>query len=115
MIISNFAVGNAQESRDNEVKDQWKPDDGLSFNATGSGEINRKKLQSIDHLVQKLRRLNSSHDEARNDYIASLCENSNPDHRYVSEILLASGLLLRDLSSEFLTFQLHSSDRKSVV
>lgn len=102
-------VGNAQESRENEVKDQWKPDGDLSFNGTGSGEINRKKLQSIDHLVQKLRRLNSSHDEARNDYIASLCENSNPDHRYVSEILLASGLLLRDLSSEFLTFQLHSS------
>ncbi|CAL5201799.1 unnamed protein product [Lathyrus oleraceus] len=102
-------VGNDQESKDNEVKDQWKPDDGLSFNSTGSGEINRKKLQSIDHLVQKLRRLNSSHDEARNDYIASLCENSNPDHRYISEILLASGLLLRDLSSEFLTFQLHSS------
>ncbi|KAL5077974.1 hypothetical protein RYX36_016958 [Vicia faba] len=102
-------AGNDQESKDNDVKDQWKPDDSLSFNSTGSGEINRKKLQSIDHLVQKLRRLNSSHDEARNDYIASLCENSNPDHRYISEILLASGLLLRDLSSEFLTFQLHSS------
>ncbi|XP_045825207.1 protein LONGIFOLIA 2 [Trifolium pratense] len=102
-------AGNAEESKDNEVKDQWKPDDNLSFNSTGSGEINRKKLQSIDHLVQKLRRLNSNHDEARNDYIASLCENSNPDHRYISEILLASGLLLRDLNSEFLTFQLHSS------
>ncbi|GAU12715.1 hypothetical protein TSUD_122070 [Trifolium subterraneum] len=102
-------AGNAQESKDGEAKDQWKPDDNLSFNSTGSGEINRKKLQSIDHLVQKLRRLNSNHDEARNDYIASLCENSNPDHRYISEILLASGLLLRDLNSEFLTFQLHSS------
>ncbi|XP_004516159.1 protein LONGIFOLIA 1 [Cicer arietinum] len=102
-------AGNAQESKDNEVKDQWKPDDGLSFNTAGSGEINRKKLQSIDHLVQKLRRLNSSHDEVRIDYIASLCENSNPDQRYISEILLASGLLLRDLSSEFLTLQLHSS------
>ena len=71
--------------------------------------MNRKKLQSIDHLVQKLRRLNSSHDEARIDYIASLCETTNPDHRYISEILLASGLLLRDLSSELLTFQLHQS------
>ncbi|XP_058764596.1 protein LONGIFOLIA 2-like isoform X2 [Vicia villosa] len=108
-IPKNPKAGNDQDSKDNEVKDQWKPDEGLSFNSTGSGEINRKKLQSIDHLVQKLRRLNSNHDEARNDYIASLCENSNPDHRYISEILLASGLLLRDLSSEFLTFQLHSS------
>lgn len=78
----------------------------------GSGltsEINRKKLQSIEHLVQKLRRLNSNHDEARTDYIASLCENTNPDHRYISEILLASGLLLRDLGSDLTAFQLHPS------
>lgn len=56
--------------------------------------------------MKKLRRLNSTHDEARTDYIASLCENTNPDHRYISEILLASGLLLRDLDT---TFQLHPS------
>ena len=60
-------------------------------------------------MVQKLRRLNSSHDEARTDYIASLCENTNPDHRYISEILLASGLLLRDLGSGLTSFQLHPS------
>ncbi|KAL9170410.1 hypothetical protein ABFS82_04G143700 [Erythranthe guttata] len=82
-----------------------------SFNATSteSGskkfENNRKKLQNIENLVQKLTRLNSTHDEARTDYIASLCENTNPDHRYISEILLASGLLLRDLSD----FQFHQS------
>lgn len=109
IISSNFSADGAQETKEGEVRDQWKPADSLSFNSTGSGEINRKKLQSIDHLVQKLRRLNSNHDEARNDYIASLCENTNPDHRYISEILLASGLLLRDLSSEMMTFQLHSS------
>ncbi|KAG5032268.1 hypothetical protein JHK82_015844 [Glycine max] len=108
--ISEDSKGeDAQESKENEIKDQWNPEDSLSFNSTGPLEINRKKLQNINHLVQKLRRLNSSHDEARIDYIASLCENTNPDHRYISEILLASGLLLRDLSSELLTFQLHSS------
>ena len=53
--------------------------------------------------------MNSSHDEGRTDYIASLCENTNPDHRYISEILLASGLLLRDLGSGLTTFQLHPS------
>ncbi|KAL8130285.1 hypothetical protein V2J09_019440 [Rumex salicifolius] len=76
-----------------------------------STEINRDKLQSIENLIQKLQRLNTNHDEERTDYIASLCENSNsnPDHRYVSEILLASGLLLRDLSSGLSTFQLHPS------
>lgn len=74
-----------------------------------TSDINRKKLQNIENLVQKLRRLNSTHNEASTDYIASLCENTNPDHRYISEILLASGLLLRDLGSDLATFQLHPS------
>ncbi|KAM3318848.1 protein LONGIFOLIA 2 [Capsicum chacoense] len=84
----------------------------LVIDATSSGlssEINRKKLQNIENLVQKLRRLNSNHDEARTDYIASLCENTTPDHRYISEILLASGLLLRDLGSSLTSFQFHPS------
>ncbi|KAG4940735.1 hypothetical protein JHK87_044606 [Glycine soja] len=63
-------------------------------------------LREVAHM---LRQLNSSHDETRNDYIASLCENTNPDHRYIAEILLTLGLLLRALSSELLTFQHHSS------
>ncbi|KAG6390042.1 hypothetical protein SASPL_151520 [Salvia splendens] len=70
----------------------------------------RERLLNIDNLVQKLRRVNSSHDEARTDYIALLCENDeNPDHRYISEILLASGLLLRDLGSNLTDFQFHHS------
>ncbi|KAI3895254.1 hypothetical protein MKX03_030603 [Papaver bracteatum] len=69
----------------------------------------RKKLENVEHLVQKLRRLNSTHDESTTDYIASLCENSNPDHRYVSEILLASGLLLGDLESGLMSLQPHPS------
>ncbi|KAF8399608.1 hypothetical protein HHK36_015477 [Tetracentron sinense] len=51
----------------------------------------------------------SDHDEATTDYIASLCKNANPDHRYISEILLASGILLRDLSSDLTSVQLHPS------
>nr|XP_043638891.1 protein LONGIFOLIA 1 isoform X2 [Erigeron canadensis] len=95
-----------------EVKDQWAtPDDVISDTlSTGvTSEINRIKLQNIEHLVQKLTRLNSSHNEAQTDYIASLCENAKPDDRYISEILLASGLLLRDLGSSLTTFQFHSS------
>ena len=107
VILNATAVG-AEEYKGNENEDWWNSVDKLVYSA-GSGEINRKKLQSIDYLVEKLRRVNSSHDESRNDYIASLCENKNPDQRYISEILLASGLLLRDLSSELLTFQLHPS------
>ncbi|XP_068654176.1 protein LONGIFOLIA 2-like [Aristolochia californica] len=72
-------------------------------------EINQKKLENIERLVQKLRLLNSAHDETTVDHIASLCENTNPDHRYISEILLASGLLLKDLGSEPTSIQFHHS------
>ncbi|KAK6921010.1 protein of unknown function DUF4378 [Dillenia turbinata] len=83
--------------------------DGMASGSSPKPEISRKKLQNIENLVQKLRQLNSTHDETSTDYIASLCENTNPDHRYISEILLASGLLLRDLNSSLTTFQLHPS------
>lgn len=98
-----------QSPNEKFVKDQWeaRDDDTISLGVTS--EINRKKLQNIEHLVQKLTRLNSTHDEAHTDYIASLCENTKPDDRYISEILLASGLLLRDLGSSLTTFQFHSS------
>lgn len=101
----------AQDSNETPGEDLWQNTENLS-NSKGPGltsEINRKKLENIENLVQKLRRLNSNHDEARTDYIASLCENTSPDHRYISEILLASGLLLRDLGSGLTTFQLHPS------
>ncbi|GJT77229.1 protein longifolia 1 [Tanacetum coccineum] len=66
------------------IKDQCEmPDDvipnTLSFGV--SSEINHKKLQTIEHLIQKLTRLNSTHDEAHTDYIASLSENTKPDDR----------------------------------
>lgn len=111
-IFIQSAGDGAQDSDDCHGEHQCNPTVNPISNSIGSGltsEINRKKLQNIEHLVQKLRRLNSSHDEARTDYIASLCENTSPDHRYISEILLASGLLLRDLGSGLTTFQLHPS------
>lgn len=110
-LIFVFHTGDgAEDSNLSGCEDQWNPADNLDSMGSGlTSEINRKKLKNIENLVQKLRRLNSSHDEARTDYIASLCENSNPDHRYISEILLASGLLLRDLGSSLTTFQLHPS------
>ncbi|GJU93177.1 protein longifolia 1 [Tanacetum coccineum] len=94
------------------IKDQCEmPDDVIPNTLTFgvSSEINHEKLQIIGHLVQKLTRLNSTHDEAHTDYIASLCENTKPDDRYISEILLASGLLLRDLGSSLTIFEFHSS------
>ncbi|XP_059643240.1 protein LONGIFOLIA 1 [Cornus florida] len=112
-IPNNLQDDGTHNSNNDSSKEPWVPADNILTNSSGSGlssKIDRKKLQNIDNLVQKLRSLNSSHDEARTDYIASLCEDTNPDHRYISEILLASGLLLRDLGSSLTTFQLHSSD-----
>ncbi|KAK9684472.1 hypothetical protein RND81_10G212100 [Saponaria officinalis] len=100
------------EANDNHTEELWTTEDKPSTDCPSlelPSEISRKKLQSIDNLVQKLRRLNSTHDEVQTDYIASLCENTNPDDRYISEILLASGLLLRELCSGLTAFQLHPS------
>ncbi|XP_057804988.1 LOW QUALITY PROTEIN: protein LONGIFOLIA 1-like [Salvia miltiorrhiza] len=72
-----------------------------------TSEMNQNKLQNIENLVEKLRRLNSNHDQAGTDYIASLCANtSDPDQRYISEILLASGVLLGSTPTDF---QFHPS------
>ncbi|XP_050151610.1 uncharacterized protein LOC126626347 [Malus sylvestris] len=106
---SRYSNG-AEDSNHSEGEDQWNPAGKLDSMESGvTSEINRMKLKNIENLVLKLRRLNYNHDEARTYYIASLCENTNPDHRYISEILLASGLLLRDLGSSLTTFQLHPS------
>lgn len=105
-VAHAFKVGECQKINGNCNEEQWDPDDNFQ---SCPNSMSRKKLRNIENLVQKLRRLNSSHDETSTDYIASLCENLNPDHRYISEILLASGLLLRDLSSSTTNFQLHPS------
>ncbi|XP_030474205.1 protein LONGIFOLIA 1 isoform X2 [Syzygium oleosum] len=111
-MVNSFEDNVAYESDYNHVQDQWNTTESLQPDCSGTiatSVVNRRKLQNVEQLVQKLRKLNSSHDEERTDYIASLCENTDPDHRYVSEILLASGLLLRDLGSSMTAFQLHPS------
>nr|XP_009769509.1 PREDICTED: protein LONGIFOLIA 2-like [Nicotiana sylvestris] len=70
-------------------------------------ESNHKILESKDDLVHELRTPNSTIHEANMDQLASLCQNHNPDHRYITKILLASGLL-KDVASMSTTIQLHS-------
>ncbi|KAL5198978.1 hypothetical protein ABZP36_002490 [Zizania latifolia] len=73
------------------------------------------KLANIASLLQKLQQLSVSKDDVEAspvDHIAFLCETQSPDHRYVSEILLASGLLMKDLGSGqtgLSEMQLHTS------
>ncbi|XP_020577192.1 protein LONGIFOLIA 1 [Phalaenopsis equestris] len=64
-------------------------------------EINQKKLESIGNLLQKLEELHSSFATASTTThnITSLFETQNRNHRYIAEILLASGLLMMELGS----------------
>ncbi|KAK4367612.1 hypothetical protein RND71_011404 [Anisodus tanguticus] len=66
-----------------------------------------KKLEYIKDLVHQLRLLDSNH-EATTDQLGSLNQNHNPDHRYITKILLASGLL-NDMDSVSTAIQLQSS------
>ncbi|XP_040381810.1 protein LONGIFOLIA 2 [Oryza brachyantha] len=73
-------------------------------------QAKNSKLANIASLLEKLEKLNVNKDEEEAppvDHIAFLCETPSPDHRYVSEILLASGLLMKDLGSS--QMQLHAS------
>lgn len=73
-----------------------------------SSKFDRGKLENIDNLVHKLQLMNSAQDEATKNYIESICDNTNPDHRYIAEILVAAGILI-DLGSRLTTIQLHPS------
>ncbi|GJT35309.1 kinesin-like protein KIN-1, partial [Tanacetum coccineum] len=97
-----------QDRAEEIVKDRYEATNGFLLTtiiSADSSQFKREKLKKVEDLVQKLKRLNSDHNEAQTDYIASLCEKTNPNDIYISEILLASGLLLRDLGC----FEFHSS------
>ncbi|XWS32973.1 hypothetical protein CRYUN_Cryun22dG0037200 [Craigia yunnanensis] len=68
-----------------------------------------KKAENIQPLVQKLMNLDSVHDWSIINEIAPVCNSPNPDHKYIAEVLLASGLL-NELESSFMAYQLHPSD-----
>ncbi|XP_004233660.1 protein LONGIFOLIA 1 [Solanum lycopersicum] len=73
----------------------------------GTEATTQKKLEHIKDLVNQLRLLDSSYG-ASTDQFGSLSQNHNPDHRYITKILLASGLL-KDVDSVSMAIQLHSS------
>ncbi|XP_052195905.1 protein LONGIFOLIA 1-like isoform X2 [Diospyros lotus] len=82
------------------------------LNSTGSTlghEFDRGKLENIKDLIQQLKQVYSTDNESEVDHIASLCGDANPEHRYIAEILLASGLLLKDLGFSMTLIQLHPS------
>ncbi|KAG6533147.1 hypothetical protein ZIOFF_007013 [Zingiber officinale] len=75
-----------------------------------SSGSNQKRLSKVEDLVQKPKQ--QSPDPAESpaiDHVALLCESLNTDHRYVSEILLTSGLLMLDQTTKPMSMpiQLH--------
>lgn len=87
-----------------------KPSDTKPMKVTAQPK--NSKLANVASLLQKLQQLTANKDDDDAppvDHIAFLCETQSVDHRYVSEILLASGLLMKDLGSGLSQIQLHAS------
>ncbi|XP_027073205.1 protein LONGIFOLIA 1 [Coffea arabica] len=89
-------------------QDYRTPDpDEAEWHYLGDG-FNQKKLENLKQLLHKLRLLNTVPDEASTFEFDSLSERPSPDHRYITKILLASGLL-EDICTVSTDIQLHSS------
>ncbi|XP_019185875.1 PREDICTED: protein LONGIFOLIA 1-like isoform X2 [Ipomoea nil] len=101
----SIAFGDANE-------EEWHTEglDHLPFSTRHnlSSEFNHKSLENVDHLLHKLRLLNSTPREGAMNEIALFCQGDNSDHWYITKILLASGLL-KDLDCVSTTAQLHPS------
>ncbi|XVF58444.1 hypothetical protein PTKIN_Ptkin07bG0067400 [Pterospermum kingtungense] len=67
-----------------------------------------KKEDNIQQLVRKLMNFDSIEDWSIINEIAPVCNSSNLDHKYIAEVLLASGLL-NELKPSFMAYQLHPS------
>ncbi|GJU77583.1 protein longifolia 1 [Tanacetum coccineum] len=106
--ITKLAVDDGTEDPAEEiVKDQYEATNSFlstTIISEDSSQFKREKLKKIKDLVQKLKKLNSDHNKAQTDYIASLCEKTNPNKIYISDILLSSWLLLIDLGCSYLFY-----------
>ncbi|GLU10943.1 hypothetical protein SLE2022_277180 [Rubroshorea leprosula] len=67
-----------------------------------------RKVENIQHLFQKGVHMESAKEESIIKEILPYYNRRNPDHKYISEILLASNIH-RELESSFTTFQFHPS------
>lgn len=105
LTLSDHDISDANE-------EEWHTEDldHLPFGTRPdlSSGFNHKSLENIDHLLHKLRLLNSTPCEGAMNEIAPFCQGDNSDHRYITKILLASGLL-KDLDCVSTTAQLHPS------
>ncbi|KAK1267877.1 Protein LONGIFOLIA 1 [Acorus gramineus] len=107
-LVSSLVNQTSGEHRDGNILNPEEISLKEGRNSENLGTINNKKSENIKSLVQKLQQLNADPVETpATNHIASICDNEDPDYRYISEMLLASGLLLRDLATS--PVQLHPS------
>lgn len=92
---------------------EWNPEDLPDLlNSKGSKSrqyFGQEQSENVKHLVHKLGQVNSIQDVPATEYVSSLCKNTNPAHKYITEILLASRLLFTDLVSSSTLIQPHPS------
>ncbi|RLM85997.1 protein LONGIFOLIA 2-like [Panicum miliaceum] len=74
-----------------------------------SSEVNQIKPENLEVLIQKLEQLQSMNEEAADIKEVMASVTANKDHQYIYEILVASGLLHKELSFTTLPRQLRSS------
>ncbi|XP_022741645.1 protein LONGIFOLIA 1-like [Durio zibethinus] len=91
----------------------WSPR-GLNHLATSKETSLRfktdcRKAENIQHMVRKLMNLDSIHEWSTVNEISPAFSSPNPDHKYIVEVMLASGLL-SELDSCFLPYHLYPSD-----
>ncbi|KAL4367815.1 hypothetical protein GQ457_05G009810 [Hibiscus cannabinus] len=80
----------------------WSPT-SLSFKKDSG------KAENMQHLVQKVVNLDPIREWSIINEIAPVCNSPNADHKYIVEVLLASGLL-DELNSSFMAYDHHPSD-----
>ncbi|KAI5558998.1 hypothetical protein BDE02_17G080000 [Populus trichocarpa] len=89
---------------------EWIPiDEDYSFNSMNSSlhsMINQKNVQNLKPLIQNLKEMLSTHKEYITDETTPFYNHANPDHEYISQIYLASGLH-KDFESGLRTIYLH--------
>ncbi|CAK7355723.1 unnamed protein product [Dovyalis caffra] len=89
--------------------DEWIPMENYSSHSMSSSlnsMNNYRNEQKIKSLIQNLQEILSSQDEDIMDGATPLYNRTNPDHQYISQILLASGLH-KDFESGLTTINLH--------
>lgn len=82
----------------------FNDEENLHFEETVYSEFNSVKLENIKTLVRQIELLNTKADEVSVNHTP--CEGETVDHRYITEIILASGFL-KDLARTTTIVQLH--------